>query len=154
MICRALRTITAAEGGATAVEFAFVAPMFLMLAFGTIEFGRVLWTKQALQETAVAGARCMAIAQTAHASQNTGSCASSGTYSASNTKTYIQNVATGWGLSLTVSDILLSPSASGGCAGLSQVTLTKTFTSVVPLLVHLSAGGITLTASACYPNNS
>ena len=44
--------------------------------------------------------------------------------------------------------------AIGGCAGLSQVTLTKTFTSVVPLLVHLSAGGITFTASACYPNNS
>ena len=37
---------------------------------------------------------------------------------------------------------------------LFQVTLTKTFTSVAPLLVHLNAGGITLTAAACYPNNS
>jgi hypothetical protein len=34
------------------------------------------------------------------------------------------------------------------------VTLTSTFSSVVPNLVNLSAGGITLSASACYPNNS
>ena len=37
--------------------------------------------------------------------------------------------------------------------GFSQVTLTSTFNSVVPQLIELSTGGITLTASACYPNN-
>ena len=37
--------------------------------------------------------------------------------------------------------------------GSSQVTLTSTFNSVVPQLIELSTGGITLTASACYPNN-
>jgi Flp pilus assembly protein TadG len=126
--------------------------MFLMLTFGAIEFGRVLWTEQALQETAIAGARCMAIAQGA---KPNGSCISSGSYSSTATKTYIENIASGWGLSLSASDISLSTSvASGGCTGLSQVSLTKTFTSVVPLLVHLNAGGITLTASACYPNNT
>ncbi len=150
MTCPALRRITAAEGGATAVEFALVAPMFLMLVFGAIEFGRVLWTEQALQEAAIAGARCMAIAQ---GTKPNGSCTASGSYSY--TTTYVQNVASGWGLTLPNAGISLNNSAScGGTGGFSKVTLTKTFTSAVPLLVHLSAGGITLTASGCYPNNS
>jgi Flp pilus assembly protein TadG len=150
-----LRFLATARDGATAVEFALVVPMFFMLVFGAIEFGRVLWTKQALQQTAIAGARCMAIAQASNASQNTGSCASSGAYSSSNTNTYIENVASGWGLSLTASNISLNTSvSSGGCAGLSQVTLTSTFNSVVPQIVQLAAGGTTLTATACYPNNS
>ena len=155
MRCPRLPRITAIEDGATAVEFALVAPMFLMLVFGAVEFGRVLWTEQALQETALAGARCMALAQTTKSAQNTGSCSSTGSYSSTATKTYIQNVASGWGLSLPLSGISLSTSAtSGGCTGMSQVTLTKTFTSVAPLLVHLNSGGIALTAAACYPNNS
>lgn len=152
MTCPALRRISAAEDGATAVEFALVAPMFLMLTFGAIEFGRVLWTEQALQETAIAGARCMAIAQ---GTKPNGNCVSSGTYSSTATKTYIQNIASGWGLSLPSSGIVPNNSAScGGTAGFSQVTLTSTFTSVVPKLVKLSTSGLTLTASACYPNNT
>lgn len=152
MTCRTLRRITEAEDGATAVESALVALMFLMLAFGTIEFGRVLWTEQALQETAIAGARCMAIAQ---GTKPNGSCTSSSTYSSTATKTYIQNVASGWALSLPSAGISLNNSAScGGTGGFSQVTLTSTFTSVVPNLVKLSSSGLTLTASACYPNNT
>ncbi|MGA8754779.1 MAG: TadE family protein [Stellaceae bacterium] len=135
-----------------AVEFALVVPMFLMLVFGAIEFGRVLWIEQALQETALVGARCMAIAK---GTKPNGSCASSGSYSSTATKTYIQNVASGWGLSLSLSGIVPNDTAScGGTTGFSQVTLTKTFTSVAPLLVHLNTGGITLTAAGCYPNNS
>ena len=141
----------AVNDGATAVEFALVVPMFLMLVFGAIEFGRILWTKQALQETAVAGARCMAIAQ---GTKPNGSCASSGSYSSSSATTYVQNVAKGWGLSVPSSGVALNNAAScGGTTGFSQVTLTSTFNSVVPQLIELSTGGITLTASACYPNN-
>jgi Flp pilus assembly protein TadG len=139
--------------GTTAVEFALVAPMFLMLVFGAIEFGRLLWTQQALQETATAAARCIAIAQGSNATSSP--CASGGSYSATSATTYIQTVASGWGLSIPGSDISLNTSVpSGGCQGLSQVTLTSTFNSVVPNLIELSTGGVTLTASACYPNNS
>jgi Flp pilus assembly protein TadG len=141
------------ESGATAVEFALLVPMFLMLVYGAIEFGRVLWTEQALQETAFASARCMAIAQGTKPNR---SCASSGSYSSSNTTSYVQNVAAGWGLSLPSSGVSLSTSANcgGSSGGFSQVTLTSTFNSVAPKLVKLNAGGVTLTASACYPNNS
>jgi Flp pilus assembly protein TadG len=144
---RNLRSLARATAGATAVEFAMVLPMFLMLVFGGIEFGRVLWARQALQEAAIAGARCMAILQS--------SCASGGAYSSSGTTSYIQNVASGWGLSVPTSGISLNNAAScGGASGFSQVTLTSTFTSVVPKIVQLAAGGTSLTASACFPNNS
>lgn len=147
-----LQRLASVRDGATAAEFALVLPMFLMLVFGAIEFGRLLWTKEALQETAIAGARCVAIAQGSNPTSSP--CASSGSYSATTAKSYIQRVASGWGLSLPSSGISPDPAGSGGCLGLSQVTLTSTFNSVVPNLVHLAAGGITLTASACYPNNS
>jgi Flp pilus assembly protein TadG len=128
-----------------------VAPIFLMLVFGCIEFGRLLWIQQALQQAAIAGARCMAIAQGAIQSS---SCAASGSYSATSTKSYIETTAGGWGLSVKDADITLDNAATcGGVTGYSQVTITNSFNTPVPQLVQLAAGGATLTASACYPNN-
>jgi Flp pilus assembly protein TadG len=43
--------------GATAVEFAIVAPVFLMLIFGIFEFGRVFMVTQLLTEAARKSAR-------------------------------------------------------------------------------------------------
>ena len=139
-------------GGTTAVEFALVAPIFLMFVFGVVEFGRLLWTQQALQETAIAGARCMAIAQ--GTTQNS-PCASGGSYSSTITTSYIQTVASGWGLTIPSSGVSLNSSATcAGTAGFSQVTLTSNFVTVVPQIVLLPAGGKSLSATACYPNNS
>jgi Flp pilus assembly protein TadG len=145
------KSCAVACGGTAAIEFALVAPIFLGLVFGTIEFGRLLWTKQVLQQTAIAGARCMAIAQ--GQIQNS-SCASSGSYSSTSTTAYIQSVASGWGLSVPTSNITLNNAATcGGESGFSEVQITSTFNTPVPQLVQLAAGGTTLTASACYPNN-
>jgi Flp pilus assembly protein TadG len=139
-------------GGTAAIEFALIAPMFLMLVFGGIEFSRLLWTQEALQQTAVAGARCMAIAQ--GAIQNS-ACASGGTYSASTTKSQIETIASGWGLSVQDSDITLdNTTACGGTTGVfSQVTINISFTTPVPQFVLISAGAEPMTATACYPNN-
>jgi Flp pilus assembly protein TadG len=147
------RLAAAARDGATAVEFALVLPMFLLLVFGAIEFGRLLWTEQALQQTAIAGARCMAIAQGA---KPNGSCTSGGAYSSANTISYVQNIAGGWGLAVPSSGITSSTSANcgGSSGGFSQITLSYVFNSVVPSIVHLSSGGVSLNVSACYPNNS
>lgn len=147
---RRIRFATASSG-VTAVEFALVAPMFLMFLFGAIEYGRLMWDREALQQTAVTGARCMAMAQ---GTIESSPCASGGSYSSSSTKTYIQGVATGWGLSVPASAIALNNAATcGGESGFSQVTITFTFTSVAPALVLLPAGGTLFTLSACYPNN-
>jgi Flp pilus assembly protein TadG len=47
--------------GATLVELALVAPIFILMVFGLIEFGRAYWTRQTLQEVAYQTARCMAL---------------------------------------------------------------------------------------------
>ena len=98
----ALQILGQAQGGTSAIEFALVAPAFLALLLGTVEFGRLLWTEQALQETAIAGARCMAILQS-------GCTAGGRYYSSSNTTSYVQQVASQWGVTLQTGDIQLTP---------------------------------------------
>jgi Flp pilus assembly protein TadG len=145
-------SLAAACGGTTAIEFALVAPVFLMFLFGIVEFGRLLWTEQALQQTAVAGARCMAIA---HGAIQSSPCASGGTYSSSSTNTYIENIAGSWGLSVQDANIHLDPAGAdcGGTSGLVEVKITSTFNTPVPQLVQLATGGTSLSATACYPSN-
>jgi len=45
------------EQGATLVEFSIAATVFLVAMFGVIEFGRALWTHNALSDAARRGAR-------------------------------------------------------------------------------------------------
>jgi Flp pilus assembly protein TadG len=45
------------ERGATLLEFALVATLFLTVMFGVVEFGRCLWTHNALSDAARRGAR-------------------------------------------------------------------------------------------------
>src|SRR5262252_433505 len=136
-------------GGSAVIEFALLAPVFLMLLFGSIEFGRLLWTQQALQQVAIAGARCMAVAQGAIQSSM---CASGGSYSAASTKDYIETTASDWGISVQDADVTLDNTATCG-GGFSQVTLTNNFNTPVPQIVLLAAGGTSLTVTAYYPNN-
>lgn len=56
-----LRALAAAREGATAVEFAIVGPVLLLLLFGIIETGRGLWTQNALNYAVEQAARCAAI---------------------------------------------------------------------------------------------
>ena len=145
---RTLRLFGRADGGAAAVEFAAVLGPLLLLIFGVFEFGRLLWVREALQETATAGARCMGMSAS--------SCAASGAYNSSSTTTYIENTATGWGVTLTASNITLNNNAT--CAGItatngfSAVTINYTFQSVVPTFVSSLSGGKTITSTACFPN--
>jgi hypothetical protein len=52
-----------AECGATLVEFSIAATVFLTEIFGVIEFGRVLWTHNALSDAARRGARYAVVHQ-------------------------------------------------------------------------------------------
>ncbi len=132
-------------GGATAVEFALVAVPFLMLLVGGVEFGRMAWTRQALQQTAVIGARCMGILASG--------CASSGAYSLSNTQTYLTSVAAGYGVVLAPANMTLNRSATcAGLSGFSSVSLSYTFQTAVPGLVQ-ALNAKTMTAQACFPND-
>ena len=132
--------------GAAAVEFALVFPPLMALTFGIIEFARCYWTQEALAQVAMSGARCMGILNS--------NCATGGAYSASNTQTYITNVAAGWGLTVTAAETTLNNAATcSGSTGFSQVTLTVTYQSAVPTLLPM-VNNDTLSATACFPNNS
>ncbi len=49
------------DGGAAAVEFALILPIFVLLVFGIVEFGRLFNTQVSLTGAAREGARIMAI---------------------------------------------------------------------------------------------
>jgi Flp pilus assembly protein TadG len=133
--------------GASAVEFALVALPFLLLIFGVIEIGRAMWAREALQETAIAGARCMGVSNS--------NCAPARAFDSASTTTYIQTVANGWGIVLPSSGVILSPNATcAGIGGFSSVRLNYTFQTVTPGLLGPLNGGLALTATACFPNNS
>jgi Flp pilus assembly protein TadG len=135
-----------AEGGASAVEFAILTPLLLLVIFGILEFGQYLWTSSVMQQTAVQTARCMGVLQS--------QCASSGVYSSSSSQSYGQTVAAGYGLALSTSNFTLSNSANcAGVTGFSQVTVTYRFYAAVPVVTAM-LGGLPLTATACFPNRS
>ena len=119
----------------------------MLFCLGSIEFGRLVWTREALHATAIAGARCMGIHQNA--------CASGGAYNAANSQSYITAVANGMGLSLPVADMTLNAAATcAGVTGFSQVSISYSFQTVIPGVVTSWRNGVPLTVSACFPNQS
>jgi Flp pilus assembly protein TadG len=144
---RRRRHLLTARDGVVAMEFAIAASALMMLTLGTIEFGRLMWTQEALNATAIQAARCIGVLSS--------SCASGGAYSADNTKSYAQTVARGWGVTLTAADITATNNqASGACTGDAQVSIAYTFQSVVPGLLTMLSGGEALTAQACFANQA
>ena len=61
------QTLTS-RSGVTTVEFAIVAPIFLMLVFGLIEFGRMMMVQQSLTNAAREGCRTAVLATTINSS--------------------------------------------------------------------------------------
>jgi Flp pilus assembly protein TadG len=136
-----------AREATTAIEFGIIALPLLLLIFGIMEFGQMLWTQEALQQTAIAGARCMGMTQA--------SCGIGGVYSASLTKGYLQTQAANWSITLTSSNIALNASTTcGGVTGFSQVSIAYAMTSVAPNVIQALMGSKTLTAVACFPNHN
>lgn len=58
-----IRSFNNEERGATVAEFAIIATVFFMMIFGIIEFGRLLYTHNALNDAARRGARYAALHQ-------------------------------------------------------------------------------------------
>jgi len=136
-----------ARQATTAVEFAICALAMVLIIVGFIEFGRLVWTFEVLQEVASEGARCMGL--------RASSCAKTGAYNAASTTTYLVGLATSRGVVITSGMISLSNTATcGGTGGFSQVSINYAFTTVAPALLTSLANGFTVPASACFPNNS
>ncbi len=116
------------DSGASAVEFAIVAPAFLLLLFAAIEGGLLLWTQLGLQHGVEVAARC--------ASVNTSLC---GTAAA------IQNVAAqqAFGLNVPPSTFTVSTPACG-----SQVSASYTYAFASDAF---GVPNLTLTTQSCFP---
>ena len=131
----------------TAVEFAICALAVVLIVVGFLEYGRLVWDFEVLQEAATEGARCMGL--------RAASCASGGTYSAGNTTKYVVGLASSRGVTIKTSMVALNNAAvCGGAGGFSMVTITDGFTTVAPALLASLASGFTVRASACFPNSS
>jgi len=129
---------------ATAPEFAVCGLALVLIVIGFTEFGRLAWTFEVLQEAVSEGARCMGL--------RANSCAASGVYSAANTTSYVVSLATSRGVVITTAMVALNNVATcGGASGFSQVSITYNFTTVAPTLL---TNGLTVPASACFPNSS
>lgn len=122
-----LRRISRCRRGATAIEFALILPCFLLLIFGTVEAGRLMWTQMSLQYAVDKAARCAAL------QGNSSPCADVAAYAAS--------VAPG--MSFSSSDFTASSQSCG-----YQVKAAYPWTSLLPGLISWN---ITLSAQSCRP---
>ena len=135
------------EGGASALEFALLAVPLLLIIVGTIEYGRALWTQQAMQSLAIATARCIGVSQS--------QCTTSGSYSSTKTNTYLIAEAAKLGVALQTTNITINASTTcQSVTGFATVGISYTFVSAVPAFITALAIGPTLRASACFPNQA
>ncbi len=105
-----------------------------------------MWTANALQQTAIQSARCMGVVAT--------NCASGAAYSSTNTLSYVQSVASTYGVTVPTAGVTLSRAATcGGASGFSQVTINYTFRTAVPNLIT-GLSSVAMTQQACFPNQT
>jgi Flp pilus assembly protein TadG len=130
---RSARGALRSNSGATAIEFAMLFPVYLLLLLGVVEFGRMFWTQSTLQQAVEAAARC--------ASVNPSTCGS-----ASATADYA--AAQMYGVNIPSSDFTVtSPAPACG----NQVTASVPFSFIVSALFPWN---VTLTAQSCFPLQS
>jgi Flp pilus assembly protein TadG len=132
--------------GTAAIEFAILSVPFAGVTTGVFEAARACWTFEALQDSAIQGARCIGV--------KAGSCYLSGAFNATSAVAHIQSVAKTWGVSIPDSAVTVTQDTScGNIPGFSEVRISYGFSSVVGNLVP-SLNNVPLSASSCFPNRS
>lgn len=116
------------QRGSTAIEFALVAPALFTLLYGSIEFGRLMWTQSALNFAVEEAARCASVTPTTCGTSSQIATYAAGTISAN----YIPATA--------------FEGATASCG--HQVTASFVYPFVV---TGLMPAGPTLSATACFP---
>lgn len=143
---RRLRAFAVVNGGATVVEFALVVGPLILFMFGLVEAGRYLWLRQALFSVANVTARCMGVGQTA--------CSDAGAYNGGKAAAFITETAAGLRVSIVEADVTLDPSATcAGVSNFSRVDIETRFVTAFPMIGPF-AGGVPVSAWACFPNQA
>lgn len=126
------------QRGATAVEFAIIAPVFILIILGTIMAGLSLWYGNLLQDVVTEAARCIAVRSDPCTVKPDGCATNAGTC-------YVIDLASKRGLDgLTASNMTIDPAAVVGAGSFTKVTLSYPFE-----ILNLP---ITLHAEAVFPN--
>jgi Flp pilus assembly protein TadG len=132
-----MKRLFADRRGVTAVEFALVAPVFLMFMFLIIDGARAMWTYQTLQQVATATARCAGLGVT--------TCDSS-----AEVKSMAVNRAIAFGVPLAASAVTLTTGATcQSMAGMTRVTITTSYQGATTKLLPSAISA--LTAESCFP---
>ncbi len=119
--------------GAAAVEFALVAPLFIMLTFGMIEAGRMILVQQLLTNATREGARRAVLAGATESA----------------VKTYVANYLTNTSVPISESDVDISPAPEAALANDPiTVTVTVPYADVSWLPTPAFAGGISNMSSS------
>jgi Flp pilus assembly protein TadG len=116
---------------AAAVEFAVVAPLFFLMVFGMIEFGRMVMVQQVVTNASREGARLAVL---------------DGTLTADVT-TAVTTYLTGASISGATVTVNPSPPSSAGYGAPVTVTVSVPFNQVSWLPSPMFLGGTTMTAS-------
>lgn len=119
--------------GAAAVEFAVVAPVFFLLVFGMIEYGRMVMVQQIIVNSAREGCRAAVL---------------DGSTTAGVKSTVITAMSSG-NITITTSNVTVSPDPPSGAEFGDPVTVTVTvpFNQVSWLPSPMYLGGKSMTAS-------
>ena len=122
--------------GATIVEFALVAPIFVILLFGIIEGSRAFWVKQTLERVAHATARCMSVDS---------ACATTAAQ-----KQYAVDRARSLGVGVELADVAITGGTTcKGNANSNSVTIARPFDTVLRNIVPIVPQE--LSGSGCFP---
>ena len=119
---------SAGRRGVVAIEYGLLLPAFLLLVFGAMDTGRLLWTQTTLDRAVQAAARCGSVNTTA-----CGSAVAIQTYAATQA----------WGLTVAPSAFSVSAAACG-----IKVSASFPFEFTTPWITTLTS---TLQATACSP---
>ena len=116
------------ERGATAVEFAFILPLLIVLILGIAEFGRAFQVSGTLSAAAREGVRIMAL-------QNDPAAA----------RAAVRNAATSLNPALTDAQIVITPASCPQTGGSTSVRLTINYP--MPFLTDFFGSGVDLTGT-------
>jgi Flp pilus assembly protein TadG len=114
------------ERGATAVEFAFIVPLLIVLVLGIAEFGRAFQVSGTLSAAAREGVRVMALQNDPAAARNA-----------------VRNAAPALDPAVTNAQIAIAP-ASCPATGTTSTTVRVTVTYPMPFLTGFFGSGVTL----------
>lgn len=134
---RSISRLLQSRDGTTSLEFAVIAPVFLMLLLGIPAAGFLLWAKGAIELAASQTARCVAIRST----------------DCTDRTVYATSILTDWGIASLISPVTVTSQSNVTCNRLagffSSVTITSA-TGIGPSFVA-PLSNLMLTATACYP---